>query len=986
MEFRQAINEIEVSVHLAQEAKEQSPFFVIAGAGVSAPSVPLASGIMEHCRTECQRLGRPLPKETGNPATDYGKLFEAAYPGRGDRRRYIERIAANRPASQAVLRLAHLLQDPARGLTNLVVTINFDDTIERALRLLGAEPAVSDHPLTADRVDPSGTAPGVVHVHGSYWFYDCCNREGEIEKRAESLPEQPYSTMSEYLDRVLTSRSPIVVGYAGWKSDVVMKALERRLMRDGGLRSNLYWFAYQHEEAAALPPWLRDHPDVRVVAPPGPADERPDRRTTVIDMAQGKAVLSAETVLGALVSVLELPDPRLFVRPLRAFRRQLVDALTKDGSSGIYNVAGVLTDLRRAEGLLLCSRRTESPSPTQQALTHVRTWVRQANYRGAVHAASAVDLADYSWDQLRELFGLLAETCPAPWVEERLATDDLLAQVANRLLDPGTPATTLQPSEHAQIAGVLNNRAWRLYKAGEGEEAMAVLDAVIARYGEDSSLPLRETMARVRLNKGIILGHPGSSNEEVTSYDEVVTRYGDDPSSALRELVAAALLNKGIASERMGRGEAAMAAYDGVVARYTDDASPVLRGVVARALLNKGAMMGRLGRPGGALGALERVLSRYRDDGRPFLREVVARALLGKGYALRDMGRGEGALAAYDDIVTRYGDDPSPALREVVARALFNKGVQLGQMGRREEAIAAYDEAIAHYGDDPSPALREVAAGALSNRGVALEKLDRSDEAIQAFDQVVIRYGDDRAPALRERVAGALFSKGVTLGQLGRSEDAIRAFDQGVRRYGDDRAPALREKVAAALFSKGITLGQLGRSEDEIAVYNEVDERYGRDTSPALRERVARALVNKGVAMERLGRSEEAMTAYGEVEERYGRDPSPALRTLVARAHANAGFRLAMMAAMEPDKAESLSAEATRRFEQAEELAPGSSLYNRACLAALSGDEDACRDLLLKAETGGTLPSRSHMENDTDLDSVRTSAWFRELLSRAKND
>jgi tetratricopeptide (TPR) repeat protein len=57
--------------------------------------------------------------------------------------------------------------------------------------------------------------------------------------------------------------------------------------------------------------------------------------------------------------------------------------------------------------------------------------------------------------------------------------------------------------------------------------------------------------------------------------------------------------------------------------------------------------------------------------------------------------------------------------------------------------------------------------------------------------------------------------------------------------------------------------------------------------------------------------------------------------------------------------------------------------YNLACLEALSGNETECLKWLENCLTHKTLPSCQHLSTDTDLYSVRKTAWFQEFMLRA---
>lgn len=59
--------------------------------------------------------------------------------------------------------------------------------------------------------------------------------------------------------------------------------------------------------------------------------------------------------------------------------------------------------------------------------------------------------------------------------------------------------------------------------------------------------------------------------------------------------------------------------------------------------------------------------------------------------------------------------------------------------------------------------------------------------------------------------------------------------------------------------------------------------------------------------------------------------------------------------------------------------------YNCACCAALLGNMDDCRQWLTQAEQWDALPSLEHIQTDADLDGIRETPWFQELLTRRKS-
>ena len=55
---------------------------------------------------------------------------------------------------------------------------------------------------------------------------------------------------------------------------------------------------------------------------------------------------------------------------------------------------------------------------------------------------------------------------------------------------------------------------------------------------------MREQVAKALVNKGAALGQLGRNEEAIAIYDDVITRFGSAPESSLREMVTEALAAK----------------------------------------------------------------------------------------------------------------------------------------------------------------------------------------------------------------------------------------------------------------------------------------------------------------------------------------------------------------------------------------------------------------------------------------------------------
>ena len=724
----------------ASHKKGRSPFFFLVGGGISFPPIPLASEIVEHCKDkvakECTRTTEP-PGKQPERIDIYSHWFDQAYPQPSDRQEYLRELIEGKPVSHANLYLAHLLLE--KTITNLVVTPNFDDFLSRALTLFGKPHIVCDHPGTVGRIHPDHDDIQIIHVHGTYWFYDCCNLLGEINERSQSSA-QTSSTMASLLERILWDRSPLVIGYGGWEGDVIMTALKRRLQSPLG--HNIYWFCYQQAAVDSLPDWLKSNPQVYFVVP-SPEEPRSAKK-------QNEPYLSAETkefsgkerdqtalpahlVLDKLIQKFSLESPELTRDPLGFFAEHLSLSLLQDNQDkveDIYYIRSVIDGIKKAKKIY-----AEKITEIESQLESVRDAMRRSQYREAIELANKIEKNNMELKQLRGLM-------EAMWLA---------------------------------ALGLSDNSKEEL----KGYDLVIVIGDILLGQNKDEAA-LRELVARALVKKGVRLGRLNQCQEEIAVYDEVVRRFGEAAEPALRKLVARALFNKGVSLGSLNQDKEAIAVYDEVVKRFGEATEPALREQAARALVNKGFSLGRLKQGKEAIAVYDEVVRRFGEATEPVLRERVANALVSKGFRLGRLKQDKEEIAVYDDVVKRFGEAAEPALREMVANALYNKGVSLGRLKQDKEAIAVYDEVVRRFGEATEPVLRERVANALVNKGFRLGRLKQGKETIAVYDEVVRRFGEATEPALREQVANALFNKGILLLRQEKNAQACQCFSEAI--------------------------------------------------------------------------------------------------------------------------------------------------------------------------------------------------------------
>jgi len=608
MNIATAVREI-VNTTRKRTAKDPTafPFFFIVGAGISAPVIPVASRIEAMCREIAERDGLTVPALSDDPMDRYEALLTLINPNAADRQEFLHDLINNAPISPANLRLAHLLE--SRRVTNIVVTPNFDEMLTKALRLFGVDCVVCDHPKTTQRVNPNrADLLQIVHVHGTHWFYDCCNLRGEISDRATS--------MADLLDRILFDRSPIVVGYSGWTSDVIMTALAR-WVKESTRPHNLYWFCHRASEVDRLPNWLRNHASVRFVV-----EEKP---------------IEAASVFEAFLRETKADAPAVTSDPLPFFAAHLEKTLgTSQEEGDIYLISQVIHRVRRGSELEAEERRrlTEAQRRNADAVARLSDAVRRSAYNDALKIANEIDAEALTIDQCIEVDAALMafyvaqfrsnpesvrEVCPL-WqraTERALAAspDDLQRQASAAYALFGEsvaiffdfPEQSLSLLDRVlekfgslrvrPIAGAMTNRATLLHSLKRTDEAKKMRQELREKFGDDPSM--RTSLDHSALNELI---NDGVS--VATFAQEIVTRYAGETDRPARDLRAFALRAMARELVDLGHSHDALLAADEFLRNY---AYELHKRDIGHVLLSKAAALGKLDRTEEAMSVLQEV-------------------------------------------------------------------------------------------------------------------------------------------------------------------------------------------------------------------------------------------------------------------------------------------------------------------------------------------------------------------------------------------
>jgi tetratricopeptide (TPR) repeat protein len=142
------------------------------------------------------------------------------------------------------------------------------------------------------------------------------------------------------------------------------------------------------------------------------------------------------------------------------------------------------------------------------------------------------------------------------------------------------------------------------------------------------------------------------------------------------------------------------------------------------------------------------------------------------------------------------------------------------------------------------------------------------------------------------------------------------------------------------------------------------------------------ALSHWGIALSFLadGKSgEEANQLYREAKEKYQRalEVSPSGLGALARW---TGLVLDRAKTLAGNETEALYRKAEELLFTAEAQSPGIAAYELACFYDFTGQEEACKDWLIKAHRFDNLPDREQIEADPWLTNIQSTQWFHDFL------
>lgn len=324
-DLERVLNTIKSTMH-HHKNNAYFPYFFIVGAGISVPEIPTASKIVDICKETVQAIDPELfikyDEKLRELANDnmkyYSAWIECAYPNRIDRSNLFKGLCSKAKISSANLMLAQILH--SNEFANTVFTPNFDDSIKKALELMGtknffcAENSMDNLVISNQTKDIQ-----IVHVHGTFAFYECANLEKEIDNVAS---QSSAISSAQLLSSFLSNQAPIIVGYSGWENDVIMRCLKERLTYPTPLQ--YIWICHSKQSYQNLPAWIKENDNVIFVVPEAIKDTCSEPYNKLSwDSSSINDSIDATMFFKRIIASFKLTPPLIFTDPYLYYSKKI---------------------------------------------------------------------------------------------------------------------------------------------------------------------------------------------------------------------------------------------------------------------------------------------------------------------------------------------------------------------------------------------------------------------------------------------------------------------------------------------------------------------------------------------------------------------------------------------------------------------------------------------------------------------------------------
>ncbi len=844
-DYEKAVHEISKAYYFINEDVseniKQYPYFFIAGAGISAESVKTADQIIEECRSICSDKFYADTEESIK--NQYIYWIKNAFPHKETRKKYIKNMLNGKKIPESAVKLANILL--SRKVANLLVTPNFDTFVYDALKMFGEKNLlVAEMSESAEKLNIRSKNLNIMHVYGTYEFYDCCSLIDEKEEFLKGEADELFYVRS-FLRTTLNKMSPIVIGYSGWEDDVIMTELKERLKMP--LKYKMYWFCHTEEDYVHLPEWLKHREDVIFVMP---------KKHTVYNMQNdlenliSDSYLKADEVFSSFINEFNIKFPDIVQDPMNFLRSYFKENFSDNMFSNFIFLGfdehiddEKLCEVKKA----IIEKNTAAVFEKIEEFEHEIEFHNENSIRTLMKYISIIaeesSAAGLNRNNLKKIIILYEKFYKGI---EKTASDYDKIKLLKLLIEEikfndNYNSNRIKTNEGLNILNSINenSKEYRevyrelmcLKLMYEQEYDENLYNNIIDKVSKWNEIEDRKMLVKVYIKQAEYFIKKDRYEEAVKAIEETekFSAYTYDKEWSEKIFIVCSLRKAQIFND-IGEYDKALKEIESLKTKYYRKGDLKFKHLFIEGFLLQGSILKKNMKLIEAEEVLNEIYINYRNDKDQNIRRIAVKSLLEKGEVLELDENFYEAIEVYNDIINNYNCDFDHEIRYAVAQARLNKIVIFTKNEKDEIIVKKCNEILNLYKNEKDEKIKLIIMQIILCKAIGLHNSGNQKEAVELYNNIIKVRKEDADIKIKSLIMEAKIFKSYCLKDNVSHIDTKEMCNEIISlcKSNDDRK-VINTKAVETMLQQADMLIKSGDVDEGIKIYDEIETAYKDD-------------------------------------------------------------------------------------------------------------------------------------------------------------